>query len=120
MKIAFASDNGTTISRHFGRAGQYVVVTIEEGREASREIRDRSDSRWQPQDAPGQDTSLHDATLAMIADCQIVVCGSMGAGMDQLLRGAGITPIRTRVPAIETAVERYLAGRLHDNIELVF
>ena len=32
MKIAAVSDDGTTISQHFGRAPFYVVVTVEDGR----------------------------------------------------------------------------------------
>ena len=117
MKIAFVSDDGITIHRHFGRALQYVIVTIEGGRETSREIRAKSDSHGHSHADPAQDH--HDALLAVIADCQLVVAGGMGAGMDERLRGGGITPIRTRILAIDTAVERYLSGRLADTIELV-
>jgi predicted Fe-Mo cluster-binding NifX family protein len=109
MKIAFVSDDGITIHRHFGRARQYVIVTIEGGQETNREIRAKSASH-------GHD---HDELLTMIADCQLVVAGGMGAGMDERLRGGGITPLRTRIPAIDTAVERYLSGRLTDTIDLV-
>lgn len=38
-KIAFVSDDGKTIHRHFGRATQYVVVTVEEGKVVSTETR---------------------------------------------------------------------------------
>ena len=31
MKIAAITDDGTTISQHFGRAPYYVVVTVEAG-----------------------------------------------------------------------------------------
>ncbi|MEI7643777.1 MAG: NifB/NifX family molybdenum-iron cluster-binding protein [Chloroflexales bacterium] len=122
MKIAFVCDDGTTIHRHFGRARQYVIVTIEDGRETSREIRAKSachghDHAGSPQ--AHHDAAHHDALLAVIADCQMVVAGGMGAGMDERLRGGGITPIRTRILAIDTAVERYLSGRLTDTIELV-
>ncbi len=117
MKIAIVSDDGTTIHRHFGRARQYVVVTIEEGRETAREIRDKSACHGHNPDGSPQDH--HDTLLTMIADCQMVIAGGMGAGMDERLRGGGITPIRTRIPAVDTAIERYLSGRLTDTIELV-
>jgi len=38
MKIAFVSDDGITISRHFGRATYYVVVEIENGTISHKEI----------------------------------------------------------------------------------
>jgi predicted DNA-binding protein (UPF0251 family) len=37
MKIAFISDDGKTISRHFGRAAYYVVLTIEDGKVVRRD-----------------------------------------------------------------------------------
>ena len=122
MKIAFVSDDGTTIHRHFGRARQYVIVTIEDGQETNRELRAKSACHGHDHTASAQDHHAdghHDALLAVITDCQFVVTGGMGAGMDERLRGGGITPIRTRIPAIATAVERYLSGRLTDSIELV-
>ncbi|MEI6180406.1 MAG: NifB/NifX family molybdenum-iron cluster-binding protein [Chloroflexales bacterium] len=122
MKIAFVSDDGTTIHRHFGRARQYVVVTIEDGQETNRELRAKSACHGHDHTASVQDhhdDGHHDALLAVIADCQFVVAGGMGAGMDERLRGGGITPIRTRIPAVDTAVERYLSGRLTDTLELV-
>ena len=41
MKIAFITDDGKTISRHFGRAGQYLVVELAEGQILKREMRDK-------------------------------------------------------------------------------
>jgi len=127
MKIAIVSDNGTTISRHFGRASLYIIVTAEEGQEIAREIRAKSDYQGQhddgaaqgQQDAHGHADPRHDAILTAISDCQVVIAGGMGAGMDQRLRGAGITPIRTRIPGVDLALEKFLAGRLNDMIDLV-
>ena len=41
MKIAVITDNGKTISRHFGRAPHYVVVTVENGKVIAREMREK-------------------------------------------------------------------------------
>lgn len=123
MKIAFVSDNEITISRHFGRARQYVVVTIEEGREVAREVRVKMDchSNHAETSAHGNEHGdpHHDLIFAAITDCQIVVAGGMGAAMDERLQAVGIQAIRTRIPAIDTAVEKFLNGRLNDTIELV-
>ena len=41
MKIAVVTDDGETISQHFGRAQHYVVLTIENGQVTGREMRDK-------------------------------------------------------------------------------
>ncbi len=41
MRIAVITDDGQTISQHFGRALHYLVVTIEEGKITQRELRDK-------------------------------------------------------------------------------
>ena len=38
MKIAVVSDDGVSISRHFGRAPYYVVLTVEGGEIRGKEI----------------------------------------------------------------------------------
>ena len=42
MKIAAITDDGITISQHFGRAPLYVVVTLEEGKIVSKETRPKA------------------------------------------------------------------------------
>jgi predicted Fe-Mo cluster-binding NifX family protein len=39
MKIAIISDDGKTISAHFGRAQYYLVIAIENNKETHPEIR---------------------------------------------------------------------------------
>jgi len=41
MKIAFITDDGKTISRHFGRAAHYLVVELAENQILKREISER-------------------------------------------------------------------------------
>ncbi len=41
MKIAAVSEDGVTISQHFGRAPFYVVVTVEDGKIIAHEKRDK-------------------------------------------------------------------------------
>jgi len=41
MKIAVVTDNGTTISNHFGRAHHYMVMTAENGAVVAKEMRDK-------------------------------------------------------------------------------
>lgn len=117
MKIAFASDNGTTISRHFGRSRHFVVVTIEDGQAVARELRSKLEYfRKHPVD---ESADPHETMLVIIADCQTVVAGGMGMGMDQRVRAAGIEPIRTPVREIDQALSLFLAGQLQDSIDLL-
>lgn len=122
MKIAFPSDDGATISRHFGRASQYVVVWVEDGRPAAREVRDKAGQQGQPGagPTPAQPDPRHDSLIAPIADCQLVISGGMGFAMDKRLRAAGLRAIRTPMSEIDQALEAFLAGRLEDNIDLIF
>jgi predicted Fe-Mo cluster-binding NifX family protein len=41
MRIAAITDDGKTISQHFGRAAHYMVVTIENGKIVDRQLRDK-------------------------------------------------------------------------------
>jgi len=132
MKIAAVSEDGVTISQHFGRAPFYVVVTVEDGKIVSREKRDKmghaqfagephaeaahgADPRRHGFDPAAQ--SRHARMAAAIADCQVLLARGMGAGAYQSMQEAGIRPVVTDLPTIDEAVQTYLAGALEDHVE---
>jgi predicted Fe-Mo cluster-binding NifX family protein len=131
MKIAAVSEDGVTISQHFGRAPFYVVVTVEDGKIISREQRDKlghahfagepheeahgSDPRGHGFDPAAQ--NRHARMAAAIGDCEALLCGGMGAGAYQSMEQAGIRPIVTDIPTIDDAVQAYLAGSILDHTE---
>jgi len=131
MKIAAVSEDGVTISQHFGRAPFYVVVTIEHGKIISREKRDKmghaqfsgetheevhgQDPRGHGFDPAAQDR--HVRMAAAIADCEVLLARGMGAGAYQGMEQAGIRPVVTDVTNIDEAVQAYLAGSLKDHVE---
>lgn len=131
IRIAAVSEDGVTISRHFGRAPIYVVVNVERGRILSRETRDKlghaqfaaeagegsrdADPRGHGFDPVAQDR--HARMVTAIADCQILLARGMGAGAFASVQRAGIEPIVTDLEDIDAAVESYLAGTLHNQIE---
>jgi predicted Fe-Mo cluster-binding NifX family protein len=130
MKIAAVSEDGVSISQHFGRAPFYTVVTVEDGKIISHEQREKlghahfagegheehgSGSRGHGLDPASQDR--HVRMAASIADCQVLLARGMGAGAYQSLERAGIRPILTDISSIEDAVEAYLAGRIVDHTE---
>jgi len=50
--------------------------------------------------------------LSVIADCQAVLAGGMGLGMQRNLEEVGIRPLLTDVADIEEAVRAFAEGRL--------
>lgn len=131
MKIAAVSDDGVTISQHFGRAQFYVVVTVEDGKIVSHEMRDKlghtqfaggsheeshgADPRGHGFSGAAQDR--HARMAAAIADCELLLARGMGAGAYESMRQAGIRPVVTDVAVIDEAVQAYLDGRLVDHTE---
>ncbi len=130
INIALVSNDGTRLSRHFGRARSYVVATIEDGREVAREMRAKpahhghshghSHPIYGPDEAgEGQHTHDHDAMLAPIADCAVVIANGIGAPMSQRVRRAGLQLICTPILSVDEVIAAYLAGTLEDHPELI-
>lgn len=129
MKIAAITDDGKTISQHFGRAQYYQVVTVENGEIINRELRNKLGHAHfmnQPhaEDQPGQphgmDTTAHNKHLQMaeaIADCEALVCGGMGRGAYESMKIRGIRPLVTDIKAIDEAVLAYMNGTIVDQID---
>jgi len=131
MKIAAVSDDGVSISQHFGRAPHYVVLTIEEGQIVANELRPKvghhtfaSQEHSHPAHGGrhGCDAGSglkHRLMAETIADCEVVIAGGMGWGAYESLRASGIRPIVTDLSDIREAVVRLLAGDLPDQAERV-
>ncbi|NJP05798.1 MAG: hypothetical protein HC837_09355 [Chloroflexaceae bacterium] len=142
MKIAAVTDNGTTISSHFGRAKQFVIITVEDGQIVNQELRQKEacghghDKHHhshqsnqvvmvgdpgtvvaQPAESASHDH--HDDVIDVIADCTVVLARGMGHGMYARLQASSVKPVLTTVAPIQTAVIAYLEGRLKDHPELV-
>jgi predicted Fe-Mo cluster-binding NifX family protein len=131
MKIAAVSEDGVTISQHFGRAPFYVVVTVEDGKIVGREKRDKmghnqfggetheeahgTDPRGHGFDPASQDR--HARMVTAISDCEVLLARGMGAGAYESMKQANIRPVVTDVENIEEAVQAYLAGSLKDHVE---
>ena len=124
MNIAVVTDDGRTISAHYGRATGYAVFTITDGAITGREQREKAghhtfsghEGGHGGEDAPhgygAGAESRHDAMAAGIGDCQVLIGGGMGWGAFENLKGRGIEPVITDVTNAEEAVRRYVAGDL--------
>lgn len=131
MKIAVITDDGKTISQHFGRARYYQVLTVEEGKVVNREMRDKmGHSQFSGQvheEAPhgadhGTDAHSHNKHVSMaetITDCMALLCGGMGMGAYESMRRLNIQPVVTEIEDIEVAVRAFIDGKLVDRTELL-
>lgn len=131
MKIAAITEDGKTISQHFGRAPYYLVLTIEEGKVVSREMRDKmGHSQFHEETHAGEssgvghgmDAQSHNKHISMaqaIADCKALLCGGMGMGAYESMRRLNIRPVVTDLRDIETAVQAFIDGKLIDHTELL-
>ena len=128
MKIAAITEDGNTISQHFGRAPLYVVVTVEDDKIVSKETRDKTGhhtfaahhTELAPGERHGYDAGSqvrHTSMMETISDCQVLIAGGMGWGAYESLRSYNIEPLVTDVGTIDEAVRLYLQGELPNLME---
>ena len=125
MKIAVITEDGTTISQHFGMAPFYAVLTIDNGKITSKETRPKmghqhfasGENHAAHQHGKGHgfdaDSQSKHATMAQpISDCQVLIAGGMGMGAYESLKSYNIEPLITNVKNIEEAAKLYAEGKL--------
>ncbi len=129
MKIAAITDDGETISMHFGRAPYYLVCTIEDGKIAARELREKlghrqfaSHDHEETQDPRGHGfgagaADRHAGMIASITDCEALLVRGMGRGAYLAMEEANIKPIVTDIEQINDAVQAYIDGNIVDHMD---
>lgn len=107
MKLAIASQDGASMSRHFGRSSSFIVYDIDGQKIMSRHV------RAVPAPAPDAPHG-HGHLLDAIEGCDTVLCGGMGTHAAEELRSRGINPLVTLDSTLEPdeAVRRLLIGTL--------
>jgi predicted Fe-Mo cluster-binding NifX family protein len=130
MKIAVITDDGTNISRHFGRAPFYAVFTIEDGEIVKREMRDKMghqqfvheeglvDEHGRHGFGPGSQ-ERHTSMAQAITDCEVLLCGGMGWGAFESMKQAGLKTVVTDITDIANAVQAYLDGTIVERTDLL-
>jgi predicted Fe-Mo cluster-binding NifX family protein len=129
MKIAVITDDGQSISQHFGRAPYYLVATVENGQIVKRELRNKLGhaqfaNQPHPEEQPGQphgmDPASHNKHMQMaeaIADCEALLCRGMGMGAYESMKVQGIRPVVTDIVIIDEAIMAYVQGNIVDQVE---
>ncbi len=105
MKIAIASDDQKSLSSHFGETRGFVVYDIVDGQPGRSEYR-RAEGHGKG--------DHHGQTQRALADCQVLICGGMGAGIHQRLKSAGMRIVASNLSGVEESLRAHLAGDLRD------
>ena len=120
MKIAVATVDGKSMSQHFGQSAGFIVFEVEGTAIKHRELRTNQqtphdegicDHHGSHGHGQGNGAHNHNGIARLIGDCQVVLCGGMGAGAANALIQQGIKPAVLAItgPA-EEAVSQYLNG----------
>lgn len=129
IKVAAVSDDGQTISQHFGRAKYYTVLTIEDGQITAREQRDKmghahfsGEDHAKEQDPRGHgfapaEQDRHFQMAEAIQDCQYLLARGMGAGAYSSMEQVGIKPVITSLSSIDEAALETAAGTIVNHRE---
>ena len=126
-KIAIPTDDGITISRHFGRAKAFLIVTLDNGEVVSQELRELPDAGHHDHHDHHHHDHHHDhphgmggnpahmAKFEAIRDCQFLIGGGMGAPAMNRLQAMGIQVALTDHKAIADLLEEVKTGQVKHN-----
>ena len=118
IKVAIPTDDGETISRHFGQAKYFKVFSLDNNQLSSFELREKAshqhgDHALQGGIHPGQQM------VETISDCQVLISGGMGTPAFTRAGAAGLKVFLTNNLSIPAAIEAYLAGTLVNDLTLM-
>lgn len=88
LRVAFASDDRTTVNQHFGAAEGFAIYALDGERAQLVEL-----AEFPPESMDGNENKLP-AKIAALAGCAAVYCLAAGASAVKQLLAAGIQPIR--------------------------
>jgi len=128
INIAAVTDDGVTISQHFGRAKFYEVLFVKNGKVVKRERREKlghnnfaqEEHHHQSGEQHGFDESSHNKHINMaeaIKDCKILLARGMGNGAYQSMLQLNIKPVVTDIKNIDEAIQAVINGSIIDHTE---
>jgi len=125
--IAIATDDGTTVSSHFGQARFYEVINFSDGKVTKRERREKaghhSFGAAEGMHAHHEDghhnhrehEQRHQTMVSPVLDCQAVIVRGMGQGAVEHLRRSNLLPVLTGLHTIEEVIGAVAAGSLDND-----
>ena len=120
-KIAFATDDGKTLSPHLGRALYFQVATLDDSGAVTFEQRTKPhhgvEGEVSHQNHAGH--GMGQAMIATIADCQVLIAGGMGQPAYQHALSQGMEVFLTAEKSIQAAFASYRSGALVSDIRRI-
>ncbi len=121
MKIGVATDDGKTVSPHFGMAKFYLVFEMEDGTIKGKEMRPKTRHHHGREHGDtgaaikeGEEHHGHAEMLSNVNDCEALVARGMGPPMYNSILQMGIRPYLTRIAVVEDVARAYINGTLDD------
>lgn len=116
MKIAIASDDGTTIAPHFGRTRGFIIYHIEGNEIKEREYLDNDfTGHTRGMEGMSHHMDRHGPILEALQGCQTVISMGMGRRIYEDLRINGIESYIVDEINADTALQLYLDNKLINN-----
>ncbi len=120
MKVAVASQDGITVSQHFGRSKCFIVFDVENGEILDSQVRADTFSvhaagECEAERGLGSNGAKveHTDMVKTLQDCHVVLCRGMGWRAAEELVRRGINPMVIRGElSPQEAVQHYLDGKL--------
>ena len=118
MKVAIASNDGVTISAHFGRTAGFVIFEIENGQIKERVFR-KNDFTGHARGLEGASHAVdrHGPILEALKDIHTVIANGMGRRIYDDLKNAGIETFIVQESDTQQAINLYLENNLQDHPE---
>jgi predicted Fe-Mo cluster-binding NifX family protein len=128
MKIAAVTDDGKTLSAHFGRAKYFAIYTVEDGTVLSSELVEKEGhhtfSGGHGEGACHQGGghghgagARHRRIMKGIEGCSALLARGMGRGAYLGLQERGIRPVLTDIHDAEKAVRALIDGTIEERPE---
>jgi len=138
LKVAIVTNNGQTVSQHFGRSRYYFIVTIKDEKVVDQEYRERGvghfasggthehhhdhgaehDHDHEAGHGYGAEAGhRHSAMAREISDCDMLVAGGMGRGAYDSFKAAGLEVVLTDYQQIDEVIGALLSGTLENKYE---
>ena len=122
-KIAFPTNDGETISRHFGEASFYVVALLDDAGNIVFEKREKPHHEHNQEPHSGREGEDHTqrgpAMFTPILDCQILISGGMGQPAYDHAVAQGLEVILPAQKIITDALDAYCAGTLVSDVRRI-
>ena len=120
MKIAIPTDDGVTISAHFGHATYFLVADIEAGQVVSKTLRERPGNGHHEHHEHHHDHAHHQGhgpanKFQPIRDCDVIMSRGMGQPAVNYAESLGMKVVLTDHKRIDDALAEAAQGVFHSN-----